>query len=63
MLVLTRKQGERVRIGKNIYVDVVRIDANRVKLGISAPKSVRVVRGELQLFDNETPRCEGNDTG
>lgn len=47
MLVLSRKNGERIHIGEDIFVEVRRIAGNRVTLAISAPRSVRVLRGEL----------------
>jgi carbon storage regulator len=48
MLVLSRKEGEQLRIGDDIVVTVSRISGNRVAIGIEAPRSVRVVRGELE---------------
>ncbi len=47
MLVLTRKQNEKIRIGENITITVVRMKGKSVRLGIEAPKSVNVLRGEL----------------
>lgn len=47
MLVLTRKEGETLLLGDDIEVRVVRIDGEHVRLGIVAPRSVRVLRGEL----------------
>jgi carbon storage regulator len=47
MLVLTRKIGERIRIGDNITLIVTKMSGNRVTLGIDAPTEVRIVRGEL----------------
>ena len=47
MLVLSRKVGEQIRIGSEIYVTVVSVKGNRVTLGIDAPKHVRVDRSEL----------------
>lgn len=47
MLVLTRKVKEQIFIGDNIVVTVVRSTNGSVRLGIDAPKNVRVVRGEL----------------
>jgi carbon storage regulator len=47
MLVLTRKVGERFRIGEDIYVTVVRIADGGVRLGIDAPPQVSIVRSEL----------------
>ena len=48
MLVLSRKLGERIRIGDNVCVSVVRIQGNRVQLGIDAPPEVPVNRQEVQ---------------
>ena len=50
MLVLTRKPGEDIRIGRNITVTVLLTSRNRVKLGISGPSEIRVLRGELSPF-------------
>ena len=47
MLVLTRKLKESIRIGDAITVTVLRVKGNTVRLGIEAPREVRVVRGEL----------------
>ena len=47
MLVLSRKQGESVQIDSTIQVTVVSISKGRVKLGISAPDHVHIVRNEL----------------
>ncbi|AMV32868.1 hypothetical protein VN12_12140 [Pirellula sp. SH-Sr6A] len=51
MLVLSRKEGERIVIGENITLVVSRISGNRVAIGIEAPKDVTVVRGELKESD------------
>ncbi len=47
MLVLTRKLMERLFIGDNICVTVVRLEGGQVRLGIDAPREVSVVRAEL----------------
>jgi carbon storage regulator len=47
MLVLTRRPGQSIRIGSNVEVRVVRIDGDRVVIGIAAPRHVAVVRAEL----------------
>lgn len=47
MLVLSRKPGERIMIGENIVVTVVRIGPNNVRLGIDAPAELNIVREEL----------------
>ena len=48
MLVLSRKVGERILIGDNIAVTVVRLNGGGVRLGIEAPANLIVVREELQ---------------
>lgn len=47
MLVLTRRPGQAIRVGPNVEVRVVRIEGDRVVLGIAAPRHVAVVRSEL----------------
>jgi carbon storage regulator len=48
MLVLSRKVGERILIGDNIAVTVVRIGQGGVRIGIEAPEDYEVVREELK---------------
>jgi len=45
MLVITRKTGERLIIGHDIEVTVLKIRGNRVKLGIRGPADVPIHRG------------------
>jgi carbon storage regulator len=47
MLVLTRKVGERIHIGEGIVVTVVRIQNDKVRLGIEAPSEVAIHREEV----------------
>lgn len=47
MLVLSRHPGERLLIGENITITVVRIGPNTVRLGIDAPPEVNIAREEL----------------
>jgi carbon storage regulator len=47
MLVLSRKPGEKILIGDNITLTVVRVQGNQVRLAIDAPAEVRILRGEL----------------
>ena len=48
MLVLSRRDGERIRLGDSIVVTVVRVSGDKVRLGIEAPPDVLVLREELQ---------------
>ena len=47
MLVLSRKVGDKLVIDGNITVEVVKIQGNRISLGIVAPSHVKNLRGEL----------------
>ncbi len=47
MLVLTRRPGQALAIGDSVEVTVVRIEGDRVVLGIKAPSNVSIVRSEL----------------
>ncbi|WP_437186146.1 carbon storage regulator [Planctomicrobium sp. SH668] len=47
MLVLSRKPGERILIGDDIALTVVRIGPNTVRIGIEAPRTMNIVRDEL----------------
>lgn len=47
MLILQRRAGESLLIGENITVSVVSVDGLRVRLAISAPDDVQILRSEL----------------
>jgi carbon storage regulator len=47
MLILTRKLGESINIGKDIEVRVLKVRGGQVQLGISAPPEIRVMRQEI----------------
>jgi carbon storage regulator len=47
MLVLSRKVGEKILVGDNIVLTVVKVDRNQIRLGIEAPKEVSVFREEI----------------
>lgn len=46
-LILSRKQGEAIHIGKDVVIEVVNVRGNRVSIAVVAPKDQRVLRGEL----------------
>ncbi len=48
MLVLSRRENERLRLGDSIVVTVVRVSGDRVRLGIEAPSNMVVLREELR---------------
>lgn len=47
MLVLTRRNGEEIKIGDDIVLTIVRTGPNAVRLGVTAPKDVSIVRTEI----------------
>ncbi len=47
MLVLSRKLNQEIKIGDNVTITVLKVKGNTVRLGIEAPRNVRIVRGEL----------------
>jgi carbon storage regulator len=48
MLVLSRKESERIRLGDSIVLTIVRVSGDKVRLGIEAPPDVLVLRDELR---------------
>lgn len=53
MLILTRKKGESIAIGDNIQIQVLNVKGGQVRIGIEAPREVRVNREE-RLEEQET---------
>jgi carbon storage regulator len=47
MLVLTRRIGESIQIGKDIEVHIISVEGNQIRIGVDAPKDVLVLRSEL----------------
>ncbi|WOV85004.1 carbon storage regulator CsrA [Sporosarcina jeotgali] len=47
MLVLSRKPNESIQIGDNIEIRIIEVKGDTVRIGIEAPKSVDILRGEL----------------
>ncbi len=58
MLVLSRKVGDKLVIDGNITVEVVKIQGNRISLGIVAPQDVKILRGELTEPQAKTQTVE-----
>ena len=48
MLVLSRRETERIKLGNSIVLTVIRVSGDRVRIGIEAPPDVLVLREELQ---------------
>ena len=60
MLVLSRKVNETIKIGDDIEIRVLEVKGDTVRIGIEAPKSIDILRGELVLTISET-NTEAND--
>jgi carbon storage regulator len=60
LLVLTRKKDETIIIGDDIEIFIVDVGDDRVKIGINAPKHVRIMRKEL-LEQVEKENIESTD--
>ena len=58
MLVLSRKVGERIQLGDNITVTLVKISGNAVRIGIEAPPHMEVYREELGQSLSPEPQAE-----
>lgn len=47
MLVLSRKENETIQIGDDIVIRILEVKGDNVRIGIEAPKTVDILRGEL----------------
>lgn len=62
MLVITRKLDEGITIGDDVEITVLEISKDRVKIGINAPKEVKVFRTELKTL-RQTNEQSANASG
>jgi carbon storage regulator len=63
MLVLNRRSSEQIVIGTDIRITVLDIQGKRVRLGITAPDGVSVLREELLVRVSGQPRSPARDAG
>jgi len=59
MLVLSRKLGEKIRIGDSIEITVTSIERGKIRLGIEAPRDILIIRSEL--IAGGAPPVAGDD--
>ena len=52
MLVLSRREGEKIIIGDSVTVTIVRLSGEKVRLGIEAPEDVLILRSELEVHND-----------
>lgn len=62
MLVLSRKESQRIRLGDSIVVTIVKIGGDKVRIGIEAPDNILVLRDELEAWDTPNPPQADNST-
>ncbi len=55
MLVLSRKESQRIRLGDSIVITIVKISGDKVRVGIEAPNNVLVLRDELEPREPAAP--------
>jgi carbon storage regulator len=61
MLILSRRPGESLTIGDDVVVTVVGVSGNQIRLGITAPREVRVLRGEIyKVMQEENQAAAAN---
>ncbi len=63
MLILTRKSGESIVLGENIEIKVLDVYEGRVKIGVDAPRDVRVLRREVFDAIEENKAAINNPVG
>ena len=61
MLVLSRKESERIRLGDSIVITIVRVSGDKVRLGIEAPPDVLVLRDELKPLTLPLPASDDRE--
>ncbi len=59
MLIISRKCGESFLIDENIEVFVLDVQNDKVKLGISAPQDIKIIRKELRETENANLEAAG----
>ena len=57
MLILSRRAGESLTIGDDITITVVGVSGNQIRLGITAPREIRVLREEIYKALDEENRA------
>jgi carbon storage regulator len=55
MLVLSRRIGQQIRIGKSVVVTLLRVERNKARIGVEAPPGIPVFRQELLDFESKRP--------
>lgn len=61
MLILSRRESECICLGDDIVLTIVRVNGDKVRIGIEAPANVKILRNELEKLRKppEAPEAEG----
>lgn len=62
MLIIRRRRGESIIIGEDIEIEILETSPTQVKLGISAPKEVTVLRSEIRVTRDVNRAASSSDT-
>lgn len=54
MLVLTRKRNQEILIGDNVKITILEINGDNIKIGVTAPRDITILRGELHQAVKES---------
>jgi carbon storage regulator len=54
MLILSRRESERVHLGDDIILTIVRVNGDKVRIGVEAPSHIKILRTELELDSKES---------
>ncbi|MBM3965741.1 MAG: carbon storage regulator [Planctomycetes bacterium] len=54
MLILSRRESERVYLGDDIVLTIVRVNGDKVRIGVEAPSNIKILRTELEIATNKS---------
>jgi carbon storage regulator len=64
MMVMRRREGEKILIGDNVVIHITQIGRNRVKIGIDAPREISIMAEEVKLVaDQNAAAAESRPDG
>jgi len=59
MLILSRRESERVYLGDDIVLTIVRVNGDKVRIGVEAPANVKILRTELDTATRSSNESDG----
>jgi carbon storage regulator len=58
MLILSRRESERVYLGEDIVLTIVRVNGDKVRIGVEAPPNIKILRTELEIAAPDTAKLQ-----